>query len=275
MPEGDTIFRTARTLQRAIGGQVVTGFRTQLPRLGRVHEDTPLTGRTVESVDSAGKWLTIRFSGDLILLTHMLMSGSWHIYRPGEKWRRKRDDMRIVIETAAIHAVGFTVPVAEFHTSESLERRPGFRQLGQDLLAEQFDESAAAAQLRAHPQVEIGDALLTQSLIAGVGNVFKSEICFACEINPFRKVESLSIAQIARIVKTSRKFLLANVTDKSGDKIVTWTGYRRTTGAMNGEESLWVYGRRRLPCRRCGTPIEARKQGRDARVTFWCPKCQE
>src|SRR6516162_9422235 len=107
MPEGDTLFRTARTLQTAIGGQVVTRFETVLPRLARVDEDAPLAGRTVERVESAGKWLLMRFSGDLILLTHMLMSGSWHIYRPGERWQRPRSSMRIVIETARMVAVAF------------------------------------------------------------------------------------------------------------------------------------------------------------------------
>src|SRR5215470_9069497 len=114
MPEGDTLFRMARTLQIALGGQAVTRFETVLPKLARVDVDTPIAGRTVERVESAGKWLLMRFSGDLTLLTHMLMSGSWHIYRPGERWQRPRDHMRIVIETAPYVAVAFAVPVAEF-----------------------------------------------------------------------------------------------------------------------------------------------------------------
>src|SRR5437763_818065 len=143
MPEGDTLFRTAVTLQRAIGGQVVTHFETMLPKLARVDVDTPLAGRTVERVESAGKWLLMRFSGDLTLLTHMLMSGSWHIYRPGERWQRARQHMRIVVETPRMLAVAFNVPVAEFHTDASLARRPGFSRLGPDLLAADFDTDAA------------------------------------------------------------------------------------------------------------------------------------
>src|SRR5208282_6778548 len=126
MPEGDTIFRSARTLQRAIGGQVVTGFESVLPKLTRVDFDSAVTGRTVEKVEAQGKWLLMRFSGDLILLTHMLMSGSWHIYRPGEAWQRHPVDMRVVVKTEKIWAVAFNVPVAEFHTADTLRRREGF-----------------------------------------------------------------------------------------------------------------------------------------------------
>src|ERR1017187_7390390 len=130
MPEGDTIFRTARTLTRALGGQTVTRFETVLPKLARVDYDTPLAGRTVDSVESRGKWLLMHFSGDLILLTHMLMSGSWHIYRPGKKWQRNRTHMRIVVDTPATLAAALNLPVAEFHTGASLARREGFNRLG-------------------------------------------------------------------------------------------------------------------------------------------------
>src|SRR5579872_5854124 len=116
MPEGDTIFRAARTLHRALAGDVVTRFETQLPHLSRVDYDTPVSGRSVERVESAGKWMRMYFSGDLILLTHMLMSGSWHIYRPGEPWQRPRVQMRIAIHTKNFVAVAFQVPIAEFHT---------------------------------------------------------------------------------------------------------------------------------------------------------------
>ncbi len=274
MPEGDTIFRAARTLNRALCGQVVCGFDTHLPKLARVDFDSGVVGRTVEKVDAHGKWMMMHFSGDLILLTHMLMSGSWHIYRPGEKWQRPAIDMRIVVKTEKIWAVGFNVPVAEFHTADTLRRREGFRRLGQDVLAEDFDPAESVRRLREHGHLEVGVALLTQSIMAGLGNVFKSEVCFACGVNPFRRVDSLRMEEVASLVHTSRKFLLANVTETSDDHIVTYTGLRRTTGRSNGEERLWVYRRRNEPCRRCGTPIESRKQGVDARTTFWCPQCQ-
>jgi len=274
MPEGDTIFRAARTLQRALAGQSVTGFETQLPKLARVEIDSAVVGRTIESVEARGKWMLMRFSGDLILLTHMLMSGSWHIYRPGEKWQRSRRDMRVVIKTEKIWAVAFNVPVAEFHTADTLRRRRGFRDLGEDVLAEDFDPASVAERLRAHREAEIGVALLTQSVIAGLGNVFKSEVCFACGINPFRRVSDVGDSSIQCLIATARKFILANVTEASGDKMVTYFGMRRTTGRGNEEERLWVYGRRNKPCRVCGTPIQAGKQGIDARTSFWCPQCQ-
>ncbi len=266
MPEGDTIFRAARTLDRALAGRVVTRFETVLPHLMRVNEDTPVTGRTVESVRANGKWLLMSFSGDLILLTHMLMSGSWHIYRPGERWQKSRYHMRIVVETAAIVAVAFNVQIAEFHTPQSLARRENFNRLGPDVLSESFDPEIAVSNLASRPELEIGAALLSQSLLAGLGNVFKNEVCFACGVNPFRKVASLDGKQLAELVKTSREFLLANVTPDAH--------FRRTTRLAHVEERLWVYGRAGKPCRRCGNPIQSQKEAIGARVNFWCPVCQ-
>jgi endonuclease-8 len=266
MPEGDTIFRAARTLQLALSGRIVTRFETVLPHLARVHEDAPIVGRTVDLVDAKGKWLMMRFSGDLILLTHMLMSGSWHIYRPGEPWQRSRYHMRILIGTAEILAVAFDVPIAEFHTQKTLEVRTGFGKLGPDVLKMDFDEATAIANLQSQPHTEIAVALLTQSLLAGVGNVFKSEVCFTCGINPFRSVGSLDRHDLETLVAVARKQMLANV--------VVTSGSRRTTRRMNPAERFWVYGRAGQPCRRCGTAIQSRKQVLDARVTFWCPQCQ-
>jgi len=274
MPEGDTIFRAARTLHRALSRQIVTGFESVLPKLERVEVDSRVTGRTIDKVEARGKWQLIYFSGDLILLTHMLMSGSWHIYRPGEQWKRSRSDMRLIIHTAKIDAIGFNLPVAEFHTSDSLRRRRVFNQLGPSVLATEYDPAEVSRRLRAQPELTVGEALLSQSLLAGIGNVFKSEICFACGVHPFRTLASLSISELSCLVSTARKFLLANVSDTSGDKIVIYSGLRRTTGRSDNEENLWVYGRRGEPCRRCGTPIESRKQGLDARTSFWCANCQ-
>jgi len=271
MPEGDTIFRAARRLHRALANQTVTAFETVLPKLERVEIDRPVSGRTIEKVEANGKWLLIHFSGGLILLTHMLMSGSWHIYRPNEKWKRHRFHMRIVIHTPQIVAVAFNVPVAEFHTAATLGRRHAFHQLGPDVLAPEYNDAEILRRLRAHPDVEIAEALLMQSILAGIGNVFKSELCFACNINPFRKVSTLSITELACLVGTARKYLQANVTDNSGNQIVTYTGLRRTTGRA---ENFWVYKRNGEPCRRCGMVIERRKQAPSARTTFWCPTCQ-
>jgi endonuclease-8 len=266
MPEGDTIFRAARTLHRALAGQTVTRFETVLPKLARIDCDTPLAGRTVESVASRGKWLLMHFSGDLILLSHMLMSGSWHIYRPGEKWQRHRTHMRIVVETPPMLAVAFNVPVAEFHSAASLARREAFNRLGPAPLAADFDAAVAIANLAARPHLELGLALLDQTVLAGLGNVLKSEVAFACGLSPFRKVATLTPEQLAGLVATARQFLRANVTESSG--------HRRTTGRMDGEEFLWVYGRQGEPCRRCAAPIRSQKHTADGRISFFCPVCQ-
>ncbi len=147
MPEGDTIFRSARTLNRALAGKVITGFRSTYPLLTRFHDDTPLTGQTVESVESRGKWLLIHFSGGATLATHMLMNGSWHIYRPGERWQRPPRTARIVLENADYHAVGFDVPVAEMHTPQSLARNRRIPSPAGDVLSENFDDEAALDRL--------------------------------------------------------------------------------------------------------------------------------
>jgi endonuclease-8 len=182
--------------------------------------------------------------------------------------------MRIVVKTEKMWAVAFNVPVAEFHTTETLRRRQGFRSLGQDVLAADFDPAKAMEALRARGDLQVGEALLTQSLMAGLGNVYKSEVCFACGVNPFQRMDNLTANQLACLVATARKFLLANVNETSGAQITTYTGMRRTTGRADSEERLWVYQRRNESCRNCGTLIESRKQGDDARVTFWCPTCQ-
>jgi endonuclease VIII len=274
MPEGDTIFRAARTLNRALASHQVTAFETVLPHLDRVNVDTPLIGRTIQNVTAQGKWLLIHFSEDLILLTHMLMSGSWHIYRPGEIWQRPARDMRIVIHTANFVAVAFSVPIAKFHTADSLSRDKRFASLGPSVLADSFDSTAALERLRSVSDMEVGEALLNQSVMAGIGNVYKSEICFLCKIDPFRLISSLSVAETHDLVAAAYRLLTANVAENSTDRIVTYTGMRRTTGRSDPSERLYVYRRAGEPCRHCATPILSRKQGPNVRTTFWCPQCQ-
>jgi endonuclease-8 len=275
MPEGDTIFRTARALGRALAGKPITGFRSTYPLLTRFNDDTPLIGQIVEQVESRGKWLLIHFSGGGTLATHMLMSGSWHIYRPGERWQKPASHMRIVIENSDYVAVGFTVPVAQMHTAQSLARNRQIPQLAIDVLSEAFDAAAAARRLLAHTDEELADVLLHQEVLAGVGNVFKSEICFVTGLNPFCKVAALTAEQVDGVIAAARKLLAANVLEDSGDAIVTYGGRkRRTTHESDPSASLWVYDRKGEPCRRCGELIRKRMQGPDARVTFWCPRCQ-
>ena len=273
MPEGDTIFRAARTLHRALAGKPVVRFESVFPQLTRVHHDTPLTGRTIDEVRAAGKHLLMRFSGDLLLRTHMRMNGSWHIYRPGEKWQRPRRAMRIVVGTADFEAVGFDIPVAEMIKAKDLRRHDELRKLGPDLLGEDFDPGEAARRIRARDTAEIADVLLNQRVLAGIGNVYKSEVLFSCGVSPFALVSSLSDKTIDCLIATAHRFLRANVTDNLA-AMTTYTGFRRTTRRSDPKERLWVYGRAGEPCRKCGTPISIRAQGRDARLTYWCEKCQ-
>ncbi len=275
MPEGDTIFRSARALHRALVGKPITAFRSSYPLLTRFNDDTSIAGQLVDGVESRGKWLLMHFSGGSTLATHMLMIGSWHIYRPGERWQKPAHTARIVIENADYHAIGFNVPVAEMHTAQSLARDLRIPAAAKDLLRDGFDPEAALARFLASPDEEIGNALLHQHVLAGVGNVFKSEVCFVTGMNPFRKVGTLSREEAARIVAVARRQLAANVMEDSPDRIVTYRGPgRRTTHRSNPTESLWVYGRTGLPCRKCAAPIRRRLQGFDARITFWCPQCQ-
>lgn len=275
MPEGDTIFRTARALGRALAAKPVTGFRSTFPLLTRFHEDTPLTGQTVEQVESRGKWVLIHFSGGGTLATHMLMSGSWHIYRPGERWQQPRINMRIVVENSNYLAVGFRVPVAKMLKPEELARTARIPAPAIDVLSEAFDAREVSRRLQAHTSEEIADVLLHQEVMAGVGNVFKSEICFVTAVNPFCKVAALSADQVQGLIAASQRLVAVNVIEDSGDMIVTYGGrQRRTTHESDPGASLWVYGRNGEPCRRCGERIRRRIQGPDARVTFWCRVCQ-
>jgi endonuclease-8 len=273
MPEGDTIFRAARTLHRALAGKQVTAFESMLPALNRINEDTPLAGRTIERVHSRGKHLLIHFSGDLVLRTHMRMNGSWHIYRPGEKWQRPRRDMRILLTTADFEAVGFNIPVAEFMSERAVAKNAALRSLGPDVLADDFDATKVLENLRARSQSEIAEALLNQRVLAGLGNVYKSEVLFMCGINPFERVGLLSDADLTSVVDASRRVLKTNVSEGL-ELMTTYSGLRRTTGRSDPRDRLWVYGRARLPCRRCGMLIRVQKQGPEARLTYWCPRCQ-
>jgi endonuclease VIII len=278
MPEGDTIYRAARALQKAIGGKVVTGFETGLAKLARVNDDAPLVGRVVEKVESRGKWCLIFFSGDLILVTHMLMSGSWHLYRTGERWQMGRGRMRVAVRTADWEAVGFNIQIAEFHTVRSLERSGQVPKLGPDILSEGFRVEDGVAQMAAYgresPDAEIGSVLLNQRVLAGLGNVYKSEVAFAAGVNPFRVMKTISPREMQAMVDWAQRYMQANVVDGKGEGIMTYGGSRRTTHAMNREKRLWVYRRQGQECRRCGAAVMMRKQGVQARSTYWCPNCQ-
>jgi endonuclease-8 len=196
----------------------------------------------------------------------MRMHGSWHIYKPGERWRKRHSDMRIVIETDEWVAVAFNAPVAEFHDAGSLARQDDLRNIGPDLLGDTFDIDEALRRIRARPEEEIADVLLNQRVVAGIGNEYKSEVLYVARISPFARVAELSDEQLQHVLEISRKLMIANVTKRSSGRV--------TTFSLDPSQQKYVYGRGGQACRRCGTPVRYAKQGKDARGTYWCPKCQ-
>jgi endonuclease-8 len=189
-----------------------------------------------------------------------------------------RDKMRVVVRTAEYEAVLFSAQVAEFHTARSLERSSQVPKLGPDILAEGFSLEGGVARLREYareqPDAEVGVTLLNQRVLAGLGNVYKSEVAFAAAVNPFRAMRTVTQAEMEQMVDFAQRYMKANVAEGTGEGIVTYTGNRRTTHSMDKEERLWVYGRHGQECRRCGATIMMRRQGEQARSTYWCPECQ-
>ncbi|MEZ4424105.1 MAG: DNA-formamidopyrimidine glycosylase family protein [Gemmatimonadota bacterium] len=260
MPEGDTIHRAARTLSRALVGQRVVAARSGVPGLGsRV---SALSGCTVAAVEARGKHLLIHLDDGQTLRTHMRMTGSWHLYRPGERWRKPAARARVVLETDAWTAVCFNAPDIELERSGRLDAELDAR-LGPDLLAEEFDADGVAARWASEPSLPIGVAVMRQRLAAGIGNVYKSELLFLLGIDPFVQTGGLPRATLRLLAREARTLLLANLGPGP-----------RTTRRSLDPGRLWVYGRSGEPCRRCGTPIRMRRQGEEARSTYFCPVCQ-
>jgi endonuclease-8 len=271
MPEGDTIFRAARTLDRALAGLVVTGFETQLAELAVVNRRAPIAGRSVVGAQARGKHLLLELSGDIILRTHLRMHGSWHLYRPGERWRARRSEARIVLTTPAWQAIAFNVSDAEFVTHDELKRHARVTALGPDLLSPALDAAEARRRLREAAARHIAEAILRQQSMAGLGNVFKSEVLFVCGIHPFTAVNDVTDAELDHLIERSRVLIGLNVT---GHSVVAGSAAGRvTTGRLNPRERLWVYGRGGKPCLKCRSIIASAMET-DGRRTYWCPRCQ-
>jgi endonuclease-8 len=266
MPEGDTIFRTARAMHRVLAGRTIVGSESTMPSLARAPGVGALKGRTIDRVTAQGKHLLIHFSGDLVLRSHMRMHGSWHLYRTGDRWKRPRNSMRIVLRTDEVEAVAFDTPDAQLVRTRDLGRLTPLKNLGPDLLSDDFDAEEATRRIVHDGDREIAEALLDQRSVAGIGNVIKSEVLFICGVNPRARVGALSRATVRQICDESRRVMKISVAEGGVG--------RRTTGRVQPEARLYVYGRAGKPCRRCGTPIRFAKQGRDPRSTYWCSRCQ-
>ena len=266
MPEGDTIARAAAALHEALAGHTVTRFATALAHLARVDDDTPLAGRTVERCLAQGKHLLIVFSGDLVLRTHMRMHGSWHLYRPGERWQRPARAMRCVVETATRVAVAFDVPDAEFVRGDELRRNRALARVGPDLLAPDVDIAAIAARIAAEGSRPLGQVLLDQRVAAGIGNVYRSELLFLAGVHPETLIAAVPPEVVTAVVADAVRLLRVNAAPAART--------RNTTGRAAPGQSLWVYNRTTRPCRRCGMPVRSAADGLESRRVYWCPRCQ-
>jgi endonuclease VIII len=258
VPEGDAIHSAARRVGAALVGRAIVEIETPQPRHAMDHWPERLEGRTVRAVDARGKHLLIRFDGGLTLHSHLRMSGAWAVYRHGRRWRRSPRRAWLVIRTADHEVVQFDGPVLELMTDARTRFDQRIARLGPDLVADDFDESRFLARLRQDdPARGIGDALLDQRNLAGVGNVWKSEGCFLAGIDPWRRLADIDRDEAQALVREIRPLM-------------------RQSAARGGRVDVqaWVYNRAGLPCRRCGTRIRSRGQGDDNRTTYWCPRCQ-
>jgi endonuclease-8 len=230
-----------------------------------------IVGHEITAVESLGKNLLIRFDNGLELRTHLRMNGSWHRYRPGERWRRPPARARLVIEVPGAVAVCFDAPVVELLEQRTEGLHPSLGRLGPDLLAADFDNDEAVRRLRdpSRAAMTIAEALLDQRALAGIGNVYKNELLWIERVSPFETVADVNDATLEALVATSQRLLLVNAGASHGPERVTTAGDRGAPGP------LFVYGRTGRPCRRCRTPIASTRQGRDIpRTTYWCPTCQ-
>ncbi len=269
MPEGDTLFRTAAGLRPYLVGREVLAARTQGP--GPVPQVHRIVGKRIDAVDSQGKNLLIRFDGGLELRTHLRMNGSWHRYRPGERWRRPPARARLVLEVPGSVAVCFDAPVVELFERRAEVLHPSLSRLGPDLLAPEPDLVEARRRLRSSDRadLEIAVALLDQRALAGIGNVIKNETLWLEHVSPFARVATLDDATLDRLIATARRILVRNADPRHGPERVTTDGDRGAPGPV------YVYGRAGRPCRRCRAPIAVARQGTDVpRSTYWCPTCQ-
>ncbi|MGH3194125.1 MAG: DNA-formamidopyrimidine glycosylase family protein [Streptosporangiaceae bacterium] len=253
MPEGDVVWYTARRLHQALAGRTLVRSDFRVPRLATAD----LSGDVVTEAVSRGKHLLVRTSGGMTVHTHLRMEGSWRV-RPAAERVRESHRIRLMLANEKWQAIGYQLGVVELMPTAGEQAVTGH--LGPDLLGADWDCAEAVRRLSGEPDRTIGEALLDQRNLAGIGNLYKAEVLFLRGINPWRTVGS--VPDLAAVAELARRLLDANK-ERIGQVI---------TGNWRRGEETWVYGRRGLSCRRCGTPI--RSEGQQDRVTFWCPSCQ-
>jgi endonuclease-8 len=258
LPEGDTLHRTAATLHRWLAGREVTEATSRVAGLPAAK----LVGQTVTDVEAQGKHLLVRFASGNVLHSHMRMTGSWHVYSRGQRWRRPTSEARLMLTCGDRVAVCFNAPVVELLQKRAEAVHPALTRLGPDVLAEPdaLDVDEIRRRARSRPaELALGELLLDQRVVAGIGNIWRCETLFADGRDPWAPQSSLTDDELDHLVRTASRLMRAQL------------------GPWNAAESgpRAVYKRTGRPCRRCGTPIEARRQGAEARTTYWCPTCQK
>jgi endonuclease VIII len=254
MAEGDSILRMARRIEGALAGKRVS-VRTPGRRRPEGLAPSAIDGLVLERTESRGKHLLLYFEDDLMLHSHLGMRGGWQVYRRGQRWRRPASEAWIALASNDAEAVNFGGSFIRIGRRGRLLRDPKLARLGPDILAEDFDPAAAIERMRqTNPRIELGAALLGQRLVAGIGNIFKSEGCFEAGVDPTRTLDSLSDEQLADVLLATRWLMLAAV--------------------ESGRQPKRVYRRAGQPCPRCGEHIRSHAQGDEARTTYWCPGCQ-
>ena len=251
MAEGDTILRAARRIEKALGGEQVE-VSAPSPR-GRASGVQRLDGRTLEGAEARGKHLLLHFGG-LTLHSHLGMSGGWHLYERETAWRKAPGAAWAVLRGKSAEAVQFGGPTLRVLRSDALRRDPTIARLGPDILAEDFDAAIVGRSLRTAPDLAIGDALLDQTLVAGIGNIFKSEACFAAHQDPWQAIAAISDPQLQHVVQAAHHLM--------------------SEAVESGRQDRAAYRRAGRPCPTCATPILSRGQGDANRTTYWCPTCQ-
>jgi len=257
VPEGDTLHNAAQRVGGALVGKEILSLETPHPRFRMDRWPERLAGRGVRQVDARGKHLFVRFEGDLTLHSHLRMTGKWGVYRRGQRWTRAPRRAWLVVRTAEHEVVQFDGPVLELMTDSRTRFDLRLAALGPDIVAEGFDEAGFLRRLREDdPTRGIGDALLDQRILAGIGNLWKAEACFLAQVDPWRPTGQVSDDEALAIVREVRPLMQESAQG----------GFQ--------ERDPQVYDRSGRPCPRCGTLIRARGQGDDNRTTFWCPGCQ-
>jgi endonuclease-8 len=259
MPEGDTVWQSAKRLHSALADKVLTRSDLRVPKFATAD----LTGRRVLDVTARGKHLLTRVEGGLTLHSHLRMDGSWKIYAENQRWTGgPTHQIRAILANTDLTAVGYRLPVLELLRTTDEHKAVGH--LGPDLLGPDWNPERALANLLQDPARPLGEALLDQRNLAGIGNVFKSELCFLLGVTPWLPVGALAADRAAQLPALAKKLLEAN-----RDRPV-----RNTTGRRG--QDLFVYGRAPRPCLRCRTSLRVADQGDGSRErpTYWCPTCQ-